>query len=96
MMNYTAQGTITKIYLQEIQSKVKGGKSRFETKIELAIMDVSSDANTQEIFAGPPELIDKYKVGQTIFVTATTSSGRHIESIKVIKLEDSQLSGEEG
>lgn len=83
-MNFSAQGTITKVYLQEIQNKAKGGESRYESHIEVKVERVD-DILQFEKFAGKPELVDKYQVGQKVKIVATTSSGRHIDSIEVLE-----------
>jgi hypothetical protein len=82
-MNFHAQGTITEIKLQEIQSKAIGGKSRFETQIEIAVEE-GGDGSATERFAGGPELIDQFALGQNVAIVASTSSGRHIQTITVV------------
>jgi hypothetical protein len=83
-MNFSSSGTISKIYLQEIPNKAKGGKSRFEARIEIQVDDGSGEPHFEE-FAGESSLAKEYAVGQKVEIEATTSSGRHIKSIKVLE-----------
>lgn len=82
-MNFHAQGTITQVRLQEIPSKARGGKSRFETWIEIQVSQ-GGDGSPSEKFAGGPELVNQFEVGQKVDIQATTSSGRHIGSITLL------------
>ncbi len=82
-MNFHASGTITGIKLQEIPSKAKGGASRFETWIEIRV-DEGGDGSPLEEFAGDRDLIDQFMVGEKVAIEATSSSGRHIASIRQV------------
>lgn len=82
-MNFHASGTITSIKLQEIPSKARGGNSRFETWIEIQVAE-GGDGSPLEEFAGNPELVDQFKVGEKVAIEATTSTGRHIGSIRPV------------
>lgn len=86
-MNNTVEGTILNIHLQEIQSKVRGGKTRFETRFEIEIEGDGDDKET-ETYAGPPEMAEQFEVGLQVRITTNSSTGKHIETIEVLTDEE--------
>ena len=81
--NFVLTGTISKIYLQEIPSKAKGGRSRQESRIEIQASAQDGTSIVDE-FAGSIDLIQQYSLGQKVRIEATTSTGRHIKSMQLL------------
>jgi hypothetical protein len=86
-------GTISGIEPVEIPNKAKGKPSRMETRITLVVSEaqdshgnvIPADAYDDPTFAGPPELINRFKAGEKVKIVCTSSTGRHIRDITKVK-----------
>ncbi|HHG85140.1 MAG TPA: hypothetical protein ENJ82_10385 [Bacteroidetes bacterium] len=79
--NFEATGTVQKVWKQTIDSKVKGGRARYEARI---VISLTSDPEKTEDFGGDVAFLDQVKVGDAVHIVATTKTGRKIQSIQVL------------
>lgn len=88
-----AIGTIVNIEPVEIPNKAKGKPSRMETRITLDVSEaqdsngapIPADAYDDPTFAGDPDLINRFKIGEKVKIVCTSSTGRHIKEITKVK-----------
>ena len=83
------EGKITSKKLQDIPSKASGGASRRESRFTLDVKkvndsggnDITPEKFIHPTFGGTTDLLDRFEVGDYVWIITTTSTGREIKEI---------------
>jgi len=86
-------GVITSVELVEIPNKAMNKPPRHETRISLEVLSAFNhkgellpvETYDYPHFAGDSCLIEQFKVDQKVKIVCSSKTGRHIQSIEVIK-----------
>ena len=85
----TVEGKITSKKLQTVPSKASGGSSRRESRFTLDVKkviesvgnDITPDKFIHPTFGGTTDLLDRFEIGDYVWIVTTTSTGREIKEI---------------
>lgn len=86
-------GNITSKKLQTVPSKASGGSSRRESRFTLDVKkvndsagnDITPDKFIHPTFGGTTDLLDRFEVGDYVWIVTTTSTGREIKEIDLVQ-----------